>query len=202
MVATKKPQLIDGGRRNQVRRKRGQDVTPEQIEIFLGTLAETCNISRSARAANFSQSWAYRLRKRDASFRAGWLEAVREGYAKLELVLLERAMKGTPRPIMRRDGSERIVREYSTQLAVALLRGHREMAEEANREHDLDEMREVRERIIGKLEMLRQRDVDQSGIETKGFDPIGLIARAIGKHRHRAVCSQAAGPAPALDRER
>ena len=175
--------LIDGGSRNQKRRRRGQDVTPEQIEIFLETLADSCNISRSARAANFSQSWAYRLRKRDASFRASWAEAVREGYAKLELVLLERAMKGIPRPIMRRDGSERIIREYSTQLAVALLRRHGEMAAEASYQHDADDMREVRERIIEKLERLRQRDADRLGIETKGFDRIGLIVWAIARDK-------------------
>ena len=116
--------LIDGGTKARRRGPRGQDVSPEAIETFLVTLGDTCNVARSARVAGFSSSWAYRLRKRDASFRAGWAEAVREGYAKLELVLLERAMKGTPRPIMRRDGSERIVREYSTALAVALLRKH------------------------------------------------------------------------------
>lgn len=92
------------------------------------TLGATCNVAMSARKAGFSQSWAYRLRKRDAAFRAGWAEAVREGYAKLELVLLERAMKGTPRPIFRRDGSERIIREYSTALAVALLKRHADAA--------------------------------------------------------------------------
>ncbi len=180
-MAAKELALINGGRRTQMRGKRGQDVTPEQIDIFLATLADTCNICRSARAAGFSQSWAYRLRKRDAAFRASWAEAVREGYAKLELVLLERAMKGTPRPIMRRDGSERIIREYSTQLAVALLRRHGEMAAEASYQHDADDMREVRERIIEKLERLRQLDADRSGVETKGFDRIGLIVWAIAR---------------------
>lgn len=96
--------LIDGGEKARRRGPRGQDVTPAQIETFLITLGDTCNVALSARKAGFSQSWAYRLRKRDASFRAGWAEAVREGYAKLELVLLERAMKGTPKPIARSAG--------------------------------------------------------------------------------------------------
>ena len=168
-------QLIDGGARNQVRGARGQDIDPEQIETFLVTLGDTCNVARSARVAGFSPSWAYRLRKRDAGFRAGWAEAVREGYAKLELVLLERAMKGTPRPVQRRDGSERIIREYSTQLAVALLKKHADAAAEASYEHGEDELKEVRDRILQKLEQVRQRDAARSGIETKGCDRIGVI---------------------------
>ena len=110
-------------------------------------------------AAGFSSSWAYRLRRRDAAFRNGWAQAVREGYAKLELMLLERAMKGTPKPIFRRDGSERIVREYSTALAVALLRRHAETADSAGYEPGEDEMRELRDKILDKLERVREREL-------------------------------------------
>jgi len=170
--------LIDGGTKARRRGPRGQDVTPEQIETFLITLGDTCNVALSARKAGFSQSWAYRLRKRDASFRAGWAEAVREGYAKLELVLLERAMKGTPKPIMRRDGSERIVRQYSTQLAVALLKKHADAAAEASYEHNEDDLKEVRDRIIEKLERMRALD---ERVETKGIDRIGVIVWALGR---------------------
>lgn len=171
--------LIDGGAKARRRGPRGQDVSPEKIETFLVTLGMTCNVSMAARKAGFSASWAYRLRKRDAAFRAGWAEAVREGYAKLELVLLERAMKGTPRPIFRRDGSERIVRDYSTALAVALLKKHADAAAEAAQEHDPDELCEVRERILEKLERVRQRDAARGAIETKGIDRIGLIMWAL-----------------------
>lgn len=164
--------VIDGGEKARRRGPRGQDVTPEQIETFLVTLGDSCNVARSARVAGFSASWAYRLRKRDAGFRKGWAEAVREGYAKLELVLLERAMKGTPRPIMHRDGSVTIVREYSTPLAVALLKKHADAAAEAAYEYGDDEMREVRERIIEKLERMR---ASEEGFETKSIDRIGLI---------------------------
>jgi len=103
--------VLDGGARMRRRERGPGDISDEQVETFLATLAETCNLVRSARAAGFSANWAYRKRRRDAGFRAGWAMAVREGYAKLELVLLERAIKGTPKPIVRRDGSERIIRE-------------------------------------------------------------------------------------------
>ena len=96
---------IDGGARMRVPEAHRDDITAEQIEIFFATLAETCNVVRSAKEAGFSSNWAYRKRKTDAAFRNGWAAGVREGYAKLELVLLERAMKGTTKPVFRRDGS-------------------------------------------------------------------------------------------------
>lgn len=181
--------LIDGGAKARRRGPRGQDISPEQIETFLVTLGDTCNVVRSARVAGFSSSWAYRLRKRDASFRAGWAEAVREGYAKLELVLLERAMKGTPKPIIRRDGSVAIIREYSTQLAVALLRKHADAAAEASYEHGEDELKEVRERIIEKLERMRARDAGAEGaVEIKGgIDRIGVIVWALRQRSGQAL---------------
>ena len=182
--------VTEGKARLRRRRASAQTITPEQIETFYVSLAETCNVVRSARAAGFSSSWAYKLRRQDAAFRTGWAQAVREGYAKLELVLLERAMKGTPRPIMRRDGGERIIREYSTQLAVALLRRHAETADSAAFEPGDDEMRELRDKILAKLERVRKRDVLRDAgstsspapqderigeIETKGFDRIATI---------------------------
>ena len=182
--------VAEGKARLRKRRASAQTITPEQIETFYVSLAETCNVVRSARTAGFSSSWAYKLRRQDAAFRTGWAQAVREGYAKLELVLLERAMKGTPRPIMRRDGGERIIREYSTQLAVALLRRHAETADSAAYEPCEDEMRELRDKILAKLERVRKRDVLRDAgstsspapqderigeIETKGFDRIATI---------------------------
>ena len=90
---------------------------------------------------------------------------------------------GRMRARAHRRGSERIVRVYSTQLAVALLRRHGEMAAEASEQHHDDDMREVRDRILEKLELIRQRDADRSGVETKGFDRIGLICWAIKRSR-------------------
>lgn len=174
--------VTEGKTRLRTRRASSQSITEEQYETFFATLADTCNVVRSAKAAGFAANWAYRKRQRDAAFRGGWEQAVREGYAKLELVLLERAMKGTPRPIQRRDGSERIIREYSTALAVALLRRHAETADSAAYEPDEDETRELREKILGKLERVRQR-AEQEGdgpIETKGAaDRIDTILWAL-----------------------
>lgn len=158
--------VLDGKSSPKRRRASPQTISDEQIETFFATLAETCNVVRSAKAAGFAANWAYRKRKRDAGFRNAWAEAVREGYAKLELVLLERAIKGTPKPVFRKDGSERIVREYSNSLAIALLKRHAETADSASYEPAQEELAEVRARILERLDRLRERD-GAPAIETK-----------------------------------
>ena len=171
---------IEGRSSPKMRQPRGGDISAEQFETFFVTLADTCNVVRSAKAAGFSASWAYRRRKFDAAFRNGWVTAVREGYAKLELVLLERAMKGTPKLVKTAKGTDRVMREYSTALAVALLRRHAETADSAIFEPSGDELKEVRERILEKLERLRDRKATQGAIETKSLrDRIGLISWAL-----------------------
>jgi hypothetical protein len=161
--------MVEGKQRLKRRRPSAQTITPEQIETFFLTLTETCNVVRSAKEAGFSACWAYRRRRFDAAFRNGWLIAVREGYARLELILLERAIEGTPKLVRGSRGSDRIMREYSTPLAVALLKRHADTADSAAFEPGDDELSEVRERILDKLDRLREREETKAGaIETKG----------------------------------
>lgn len=183
--------VIDGGARMQRRQARSGDISDEQIETFFITLADTCNVVQSARAAGFSANWAYRRRRHDAAFRNGWARAVREGYAKLELVLIERAMKGTIKAIGG-GTSDRTIREYSTALGVALLKRHSEIAGDASHDEESDEIREARERILDKLDRIREREEreaagnsaeagasESDGIETKGFDRVATVCLAL-----------------------
>lgn len=187
--------LVEGKTRLKVRRASPQTITEEQVETFFETLADTCNVVRSAKAAGFATNWAYRKRKTDAAFRNGWAAAVREGYAKLELVLLERAIKGTPKLVRTAKGTDRVMRNYSNTLAIALLRRHAETADSAAYEPGEDELREVRERILEKLERLRERDQAKDKIETKGArDRIGLIEWAL--LRRGAPSTASGGPPP------
>ena len=105
---------------------------------------------------------AYRRRKSDAAFRAGWLEAVRTAYQRLELVLLERAFNGTEKIVRRRDGSEERMREYSNQLGLALLKLHRATAVEADREVQPEEIDESRARLVKKMLRLKKRIEDEA----------------------------------------
>lgn len=150
--------VLNGQSSPKLRSARDSGISERQVANFFETLAETCNVTRSAEAAGFAVSTAYRRRKTDAAFRRAWTEAVREGYAKLELVLLERAIDGTPKTIPGPGGSERVVREYSTALAIALLKRHADLADVASYDPPEDELAEIRERILGRLDKLRERE--------------------------------------------
>lgn len=115
---------------------------------FLTVLAETCNVTRACAEAGVSASGAYKRRRENAAFRAGWLEAIATAYQRLELVLLDRAFKGTEKVVKRRDGSEERMLEYSNQLALTLLKMHRDTAEAANAELPPEEVDELRERLV------------------------------------------------------
>ena len=158
--------VLDGRSSPKRRRASPQTISDDQVETFFTTLTETCNVVRSAKAAGFAANWAYRRRKRDAGFRNAWAEAVREGYARLELVLLERAIKGTPKLVRTAKGNDRVMRDYSTALAVALLRRHGETADSASHDPGQQELAEIRARILERLDKLRARD-GAAPIETK-----------------------------------
>jgi len=159
-VARKVKLTLIGGKTPRKRPANKRDWSKAKAAEFLSVLAETLNVSEASRRAGIAPVTAYRRRQTDAAFRAGWLEAVGEAYRRLELVLLERAFNGVEKVIRRRDGSEERMRVYSDELAFKLLKMHRETALESEAEFDTheDEMEEIRERLIRKLQRLKQRD--------------------------------------------
>lgn len=92
MVGGKKPQLRQASHRNWTKAKERE---------FLSALADTCNVIRACQQAGISPAHAYRKRKSDAAFRAGWREAIGVAYQRLELVLLDRAFNGTEKVVKR-----------------------------------------------------------------------------------------------------
>ncbi|MFM9852685.1 MAG: hypothetical protein ACKVOJ_07780 [Sphingomonadaceae bacterium] len=104
--------------------------TRERQAIFLDTLAATSNVKASATAAGLPEASAYRLRRESAAFRASWEAALCEGYAKLELMMLERAMKALRR-ISEPDAAKSRMDDYSNKLAMGLLAAHRGSAKGA-----------------------------------------------------------------------
>ena len=150
---------IVGGEKPQVRRPRAHEWTKAKEQLFLDTLAETCNVTLAVEAAGMSLAGTYMKRKRDAAFRAGWRDALGIAYSRLELVLLDRAFNGTEKLTTRRDGSEERMREYPNQIALQLLRMHKDAVEETAPENQPgeDELEEVRQRLFDKLQRLRKR---------------------------------------------
>ena len=110
---------------------------------------------------------AYRRRRMDAAFRAEWAEMIAIGYQRLEAVLLERAFNGTEKVVTKRDGSEERMREYPNQLGLMLLKMHRETAMEADCEMPAEDIDEIRERLVKKLQRLKRRNEEQEAERTR-----------------------------------
>ena len=150
--------LLGGHKRPQVREAEGRSWTPSKERAFLASLAETCNVKLSAKRAGVSHNCVYERRNRNASFRASWDRALATGYAQLELMMLERALHGVEKTVIARDGTTKVMREYSDRTALALLRMHRENVAIAEATVDDSEWQEARDRIVARLQRIRERD--------------------------------------------
>jgi hypothetical protein len=175
LVAAKKPQL---------KKRAKRDWSKAKAARFLTVLANSCNVSEACRRSGVPMTVAYRRRKMDAAFRAEWIEAIGEGYQKLEGVLLDRAFNGTEKVITRRDGSEERMLEYPNQLGLQLLKMHRETAIEADAEYPAEDIAEIRERLVRKLQRMKKRDEEQEKERTelrsdgaRTADPDGGVGR-------------------------
>ena len=98
--------------------------TKEKRDVFFTVLSELCNVTAAAKAAGFDDSHSvYRQKAKDADFRARFEAAVGEGYARLELEMLERGRFGEDRPPDAGTSNERL-RQIPTALAMSLLKLH------------------------------------------------------------------------------
>jgi hypothetical protein len=149
--------VLAGRRRPQLQREASRNWTKEKEREFLSLLAETCNVTRAAEAVGMSTRGAYKRRRRNAAFRAGWLEAISTAYRRLEFALLDRAFNGTEKIIRRQDGSEERMLEYPNHLGLSLLKMHRSTVVESEVDVPTEDLDEVRERLLRKLERLKQR---------------------------------------------
>jgi predicted AAA+ superfamily ATPase len=143
-----KPQMQQTSRRSW---------TKEKEQQFLAVLGETCNVTRACEAVGMSGPGAYKRRRKNAAFRAAWIETVANAYQRLELVLLDRTFNGTEKVIQRHDGTEDRMREYPNRIGLSLLKMHRDAVAEAETEAPAEDVDEVRERVINKLLRLKKR---------------------------------------------
>ena len=172
LVAAKAPQL---------KKRAKRDWSKAKAKAFLGVLSSTCNVSEACRQSGVPMTVAYRQRKLDAAFRAAWMQAIAIGYQRLEALLLDRAFNGTEKIVTRKDGSEERIREYPNQIALHLLKMHRETAMEADNEMAPDDIAEIRKRLVQKLQRLKKRDEEQEA------DGTG-IRRAAPRDGHPQEC--------------
>jgi hypothetical protein len=166
VVPKKKEMTLVAAEKPQLKKRARRDWSKAKAAKFLGVLAETCNVSEACRRSRVPMTVAYRRRKMDATFRAAWGEAIDLAFSRLELVLLDRAFNGIEKVIRRKDGSEERMREYSNQLGLTLLKMHRDAATEAHCEMPVEDVDEIRERLIRKLQRLKRRDEEQEAERT------------------------------------
>jgi hypothetical protein len=89
---------------------------------FLAHLAETANITASAKAAGITTKPVYHLRRKSAEFCARWVVALTEGYVRLEAELLAEALRA-PSPNMKDSTLKQ--KQMRMRLGLALLAAHR-----------------------------------------------------------------------------
>lgn len=156
---------IDGGKRVRMRSIANPAWTKKREQEFFAVLAASCNVAMAARAAGVRPQRAYERRQKDAAFRKAWEEAIAEGYARLELALLERALVGTEKVTVDSSGKRTVVRDYPNNIAMSLLKMHRETARAVDTaEAEMAGVEEARERILERLERLAERQIeDKSG---------------------------------------
>jgi hypothetical protein len=171
--------VLEGAIRKRQIRPSHRSWTAAKERRFLEALATCCNVKLAAKTAKVSTSAAYVRRQKNAGFRAAWETALATGYAQLEMMMLERALHGVEKVVIARDGTKTVMREYSDRVALALLRMHRDLAKTADEPLDDVELDEARQRIIARLERLRDQDQDT---ETKSKTAIvDLIARGLSR---------------------
>lgn len=155
---------LGGQKRPHIRKQEGRSWTASKERLFLSTLASTCNVKLSARYAGVTTASVYERRSKNASFRASWDAALAAGYAQLELMMLQRALHGVEKTVVLRDGTSKLMREYNDRTGLALLRMHRENAAIASESLDDAEWQEARDRILARLQRMRERDEEERTI--------------------------------------
>jgi hypothetical protein len=159
-------------RRVQKRRTRREGWTAAKIDLFIETLAGTCNIAAALRKVGMSRSGLDKLRARDATVRARIRDTLRTAYVNLELFVLEKVMAGTTRTV-KKNGVTETVHEFPLALALQLLRLHRDVSETVDAPEPSDADRaELVERLMRKMDGLRERmDREEEAARAAGLAP-------------------------------
>jgi hypothetical protein len=151
-------------RRGNASKKAPPPWSAEKRSLFLAELAATSNVTKSAMAAGMSDAQVYAERRRTPAFREAWTDALSEGYARLEFMMLERANDALA--VKGKVTDEKLatnkMHEYSNKLALNLLTAHRALVREsragaAPSRHTPNRVAGSKARLIAKLDEMRAR---------------------------------------------
>ncbi|APG63251.1 hypothetical protein LPB140_11155 [Sphingorhabdus lutea] len=134
---------------------------------FLQILAETCNVTFSAKQAGVKPSTVYRHRKMDAIFDKNWMEALKIAFENLLLEMLQRARFGVEKPIIHGGEIKGHFKHYDDAMGLKLLQLHAstvaqyqsQMANENQKDNSSDAVMHdnLLNDILDKLEETRER---------------------------------------------
>lgn len=142
----------------RVRKAKRDGWTGAKAKAFLQHLRISCNVAASCRKAGVGETAVYNRRKIDAAFRAEWGAALSEAVERLEILLLERAIKGTKVEKRGRDGAVVKTVQYPDQVALALIRANKDKAEAFDTPDDEAELTALRIKIGRKLDAVARRE--------------------------------------------
>jgi hypothetical protein len=133
-------------------------------QLFLEHLSQHCNVSAALAHSGMASSSLYRERRDNSEFRKAWDQALEQGYARLEAILLDRALNGEEQEVLNKNGVKVTLRKISNTLGLALLKLHnirvaafRAMQGSNHDEHAL----EAKMAIIKKLDQLARHKARQ-----------------------------------------
>lgn len=130
--------------RAQYYRPRKSSWTGKKMAQFLDVLRATSNVTEACRAVKMDISGAYALRKKDPAFAAGWAEALEQGYAELEMLLLRQSIHGSEITEQVDDGNTdgkkktKTVHSYPHSMALRLLMAHKGAVDAYRAEQGID----------------------------------------------------------------
>lgn len=162
--------------RAQKRRMPRVGWTMKRRALFLEALSESCNVLEACRAAGISKNNAYALRRRDPSFADEWAQALEQGYAELEMMLLRQSIFGSTTTETVEDGTEtgrariKTVHSYPHTTALRLLLAHRRGVEAFRDSQGIERpgSAAVREDIMRRIEEVRERLKRRAETDTGG----------------------------------
>jgi len=155
-------ELVGSG--SQMKRAGHDRWGPRKEKAFFDELAATANVKHAAKAAGVSPNAVYARRIRDAHFRAKWAAVLESGKASIEMHLVEAANRtfdpedlDTGEVMPKVSVAEAI--KISQQAQAARGRGVAmpDPYEEDGPSYE-DEIADIRERLVKKLQALRRRD--------------------------------------------
>jgi hypothetical protein len=97
-------------------------LSPSARKQFFAHLAETANVSASARIAGVDPRAIYRERERSAAFRDDWMKALAEGYVRLETKMLADALVAASSNLKDQTLKARALKQ---KVQITLLTAHR-----------------------------------------------------------------------------